>query len=122
MQNDLISHNQSGFKPKDSCINQPLPITHKVYKSFDEGYETSSVFLDISKAFDKIWHKSFLHKRKENCISSNLLNIVTHFLYQRKQRVFLNEQYSTWTTVEAGVLQCSILDHCFFLKYMSDLA
>ena len=49
----LISANQSGFKPGDSCINQLLSITHNIYKSFDDGYEVRGVFLDISKAFDK---------------------------------------------------------------------
>ena len=53
--NELISSNQSGFKPGDSCINQLLSITHKIYKSFDDGYEVRGVFLDISRAFDKVW-------------------------------------------------------------------
>ena len=43
----LISANQSGFKPEDSCINQLLSITHNIYKSFDDGYEVRRVFLDI---------------------------------------------------------------------------
>ena len=43
----LISANQSGFKPGDSCINQLLSITHNIYKSFDDGYEVRRVFLDI---------------------------------------------------------------------------
>ena len=69
LQNDLISHNQAGFKPKDSCINQLLSIKHEIYKTFDEGYETSGVFPDILKAFDKFWHKNILHKLNENSIS-----------------------------------------------------
>ena len=56
--NNLISSNQSGFKPGDSCINQLLSITHEIYKSFDDGFEVRGVFLDISKAFDKVWHKA----------------------------------------------------------------
>ena len=55
--NELISSNQSGFKPGDSCINQLLSITHEIYKSFDDGYEVRGVFLDISKVFDKVWQK-----------------------------------------------------------------
>ena len=52
--NDLISHNQSGFKPDDSCINELLSITHEIYKSFDNGLDVCGVLLDISKAFDKV--------------------------------------------------------------------
>ena len=47
--NDLMSHNQSGFKPGDSCINQLLSITHEIYKSFDDGLDVRGVFSDISK-------------------------------------------------------------------------
>ena len=53
--NNLLSPNQSGFRTGDSCINQLLSIT-RIYYSFDEGFETRAIFLDISKAFDKVWH------------------------------------------------------------------
>ena len=58
----LISANQSGFKPGDSCINQLLSITHNIYKSFDYSYEIRGVFLDILKAFDNIWHDGLVFK------------------------------------------------------------
>ena len=45
----LISANQSGFKPGDSCINQLLSITHNIYKSFDDGYKARGVFLTFQK-------------------------------------------------------------------------
>ena len=54
IENKLISSNQSGFKPDDSCINQLLSITREIYESFDVGLEVRSVFLDISKAFNKV--------------------------------------------------------------------
>ena len=54
--NNLLAPNQSGFKSGDSCINQLLSITHEIYSSFNDGFEVRSVFLDISKAFDKVWH------------------------------------------------------------------
>ena len=53
-ENELISHNQSGFKTGDSCMSQLLCITHDIYQSLDDGLETGAVFLDISKAFDKV--------------------------------------------------------------------
>ena len=56
IENKLISSSQFGFKPGDSCINQLLSIAHEIYSSFDEGLEVRSVFVDISKSFDKAWH------------------------------------------------------------------
>ena len=62
IQNNLITTNQSGFKTSDSSINQLISITHKIYRSFDDGYEVRGVFLDISKAFDKAWHQGLHYK------------------------------------------------------------
>ena len=57
--NNLISQNHSGFKRGDSCINQLISVTHDILNSLDEGLEVRGVFLDISKAFDKVWHEGF---------------------------------------------------------------
>ena len=51
--NNLIPQNQSGFKEGDSCINQLLSMTHDIYHSY---HEDTCAILDISKAFDKMWH------------------------------------------------------------------
>ena len=55
IQNNLIAPNQSGLKTGDSCINQLISFTHEIYKSFDDDYEVRGVFLDISKASDRVW-------------------------------------------------------------------
>ena len=100
--NNLLAPNQSGFKSGDSCINQLLSITHEIYSSFDDGSGVRSVFLDVSKAFDKVWHDGIVFKLKQNGISDDLLNILSDFLRNRKQRVTLNGQSFSWTNVNAG--------------------
>ena len=95
IQDNFIAPNQSGFKTGDSCINQLISITHEIYKSFDDGYEVRSVFLDISKAFDKVWHQGLHYKLRQNGISGELLNTLTNFLDNRTQRVILIGQYSS---------------------------
>ena len=60
--------------------------------SIDEGYETRDVSLDISIAFNKVWHEGHLHKLEEKDIIGKLVNTVKDFLYQQKQIVVLNRQ------------------------------
>ena len=58
--NNLLSPNQSSFRTGDSCIKKILSITYDIFHGLDEGMETRAIFLDISKPFDKIWHKDLL--------------------------------------------------------------
>ena len=78
--------------------------------------------MDISKSFDKVWHKRIIFKLKQNGISDDLLNILSDFLRNRKERVTLNGYSSSWTSVNAGVPQGSILGPILFLIYMINLS
>ena len=95
-------------------------MTHKIYQSFDEGFNVRSVFLDLSKAFDKVWHDDIIFKLKQNGIFGNLLNLSPNFLRNRKQRVLLNGQTSSWVDVDAGVPQGFILSPLLILIYIND--
>ena len=79
------------------------------------------MFLDISKAFDKVWHEGLTLKLNQYGILENLLCLIKCFLKNRKQRVVLNGQTS-WTNILAGVPQGSILGPLFFLIYINDVS
>ena len=121
MENDLISSNQSGFKPGNSNINLLFSITHESCKSFDCGYEVRGVFLDISKAFDKVWHNSVMLKLEQNGLPDHLCDILQDVLNNQKQRIVLNGQVSSWATATEILFQkYSILSPLFFLAYTDD--
>ena len=78
------------------------------------------MFLDIFKAFDRVWNNGLLFKLKKDCASGNLFELITSSLSGRFQKVLLNDQTSDWKTIQADVPQVSILGPLFFHIYIKD--
>ena len=108
--NNLITKNQSGFRPGDSTTNQLLYLVNEIQQAFEDprSLEVRAVFLDTSKAFDKVWHDGLIYKLEQNGVTGSLLKFLQHYLKNRKQRVVLNGSNSTYSTVESGVSQGSV--------------
>ena len=87
----------SGFRPSDSCGHQLLSIVHDIYASFDcsPPLDVRGIFLDISTAFDRVWHDRLIYKVKCSIgINGMFIKLITGFLENRFQRVVLNDQTS----------------------------
>ena len=78
--NNLLSPNRSDFLTGDSYINRLLSITHYIYHPFDEEFETRAIFLDISKAFDKVWHEGLIYKLRQYGFPGDLLSFDQFFI------------------------------------------
>ena len=89
---NLLNIKQFGFLANDSCINQLISITHEIYRAFNcnPSLEVRGIFLDLSKAFDKVWHQGLLFKLESFGIREKLLNLLEDYLSNRFQRILLN--------------------------------
>jgi len=94
--NNLITKNQSGFRSAYSTTNQLLSLINEIHKFFENSkvLEVRAVFLDIFKAFDKVWYDGLLYKLEQNGVCGNLLQLLQSYHHNRKQRVALNGSFS----------------------------
>ena len=110
----IFSKFQCGFRKGFSTQNCLLYMIENWKESLDQGGHYGALLTDLSKAFDCIMHDLLIAKLQAYGFDNDSLNFICNYLVDREQRVKINSSFSTWSKIEYGVPQGSILGPLLF--------
>ena len=118
--NSIIPDHQFGFRKSHSPIEQVHRIVHRIGKAFENKEYCSALFIDISQAFDKVWHDGLLYKICD-LLPSNTHKLLKSYLADRYFEVRSNGIFSSPKKINAGVPQGSLLGPLLYIIYTADM-
>ncbi|XP_016664374.2 uncharacterized protein LOC100161354 isoform X2 [Acyrthosiphon pisum] len=116
-----IRKEQFAFRPGHSTVQQLTNLMDEITVNWNSKINTASVFIDVEKAFDKVWHDGLLFKMNKMHIHPALIKIIHSFLENRTFAVKQEDQTSTSRPILSGVPQGSCLSPTLFLIYTNDI-
>jgi hypothetical protein len=116
----LIPPHQFGFRHNHSTIEQIHRIVNVIDQTLQNKKYCSAAFLDVTQAFDKVWHPGLLFKLKSS-LPNTYFNIIQSYLSERYFRIKFKESYSELCHIESGVPQGSVLGPILYVLYTADL-
>lgn len=119
-ENNALPHEQFGFRPGHSTELQVARLVEFITEGMTRKQSSSMVCLDISKAFDKVWHNGLVYKLRRLNFSTKMIQLIQSFLHKRKSVAKIEEALSDPIALEAGVPQGSVLSPLLYSLYTHD--
>jgi hypothetical protein len=116
---DWIHHHQFGFRRAHSTIQQCHRITHTILSTSNNKEYCTSVFLDVSQAFDRVWHPGLLYRIKQHLPA--FFPLLKSYLSDRYFRTRVKGEVSALFLIKSGVPQGSVLGPLLYLLFTSDI-
>ncbi|MBM6549269.1 RNA-directed DNA polymerase [Streptococcus dysgalactiae subsp. equisimilis] len=121
LSNDLLDKRQHGFLKSRSCVTCQFDFMNLITSIADSGKAFIVIYLDMTKAFDRVPHTRLLSKLRSYGISEPLLSWIRSYLSMRTQVVCIDGHLSQPKPVSSGVVQGSVLGPLLFLMYINDV-
>jgi hypothetical protein len=117
----FIRDHQFGFRQKHATIEQVRRIAKVINKTLESNKYCTAALIDVSQAFDKVWHEGILHKIKKYIFSGSIYKILKSYLENRYFLIKYREEYTPLHSVLSGAPQGRVLGPLFYLLYTADL-
>ena len=118
---NIYANEQAGFRQNLSTEDQVTYIAQKIEDGFQNKQHTLTVWIDMEKAFDKVWKDGLRLKLRETGVCGNMFKWISQYLNNRKARVRVDGEYSTKKVLREGVPQGGVLSPTLFLVFINDI-
>ena len=116
-----LANNQFGVLKGKSTSHALVAVLHTWCCALDAGESVRALFVDFSKAFDRVDHTLLLNKLLVHDVPCTLIRWLFSFLKDREQRVKIGQVCSKWCTLTAGFPQGTWLGPLAFITIIDDL-
>lgn len=118
--NNILRKNQCGFRKFHGPMDNLLALESTISSALNNKFYALAIFIDFSKAFDKLWADGIILKLRDIGVQGNMLNWIKNFLCNRTMQVVVGEDYSNIKHLENGIPQGGCLSPLLFNIMMYD--